>query len=167
MQHSNLRRKGLSVVELLVAITIIGLLLALLLPAIQAVRGQQRHVQCRNNLRQLIFASQSYESGCGVFPNRILMTFQCPADIVSSTTPRSSGYVVDFGSCSRPLPECDGFGTESDNVYRKSRDVIDGMSTTVAYGEKLLPPSYAGQSGLDLTAGGTHQTGSLFRTSRM
>ena len=80
------------------------------------------------------------------------MTFQCPADIVSSTTPRSSGYVVDFGSCSRPLPECDGFGTESDNVYRKSRDFIDGMSTTVAYGEKLLPPSYAGQSGLDLTA---------------
>jgi prepilin-type N-terminal cleavage/methylation domain-containing protein/prepilin-type processing-associated H-X9-DG protein len=47
------RRAGFSLVELLVVITIIGILLALLLPAVQASRESARSAQCKNNLRQM------------------------------------------------------------------------------------------------------------------
>jgi prepilin-type N-terminal cleavage/methylation domain-containing protein len=55
------RRAGFSLVELLVAIFIIGLLVALILPAIQSARESARRVHCRNNLKQLGLASINFE----------------------------------------------------------------------------------------------------------
>ena len=60
---------GFSLVELLVVIAIVGVLISLLLPAVQAARESARRIQCKNNLKQLAIATASFETNRGVLPN--------------------------------------------------------------------------------------------------
>src|SRR5262245_24124997 len=97
-----LRRSAFTLVELLVVIAIIGMLISLLLPAVQAARESGRRAKCANNLRQLALAVNTYESNFGSVPPQGVF----PIGGTSST----------WSAIARPLPF-----VEQTNLY----DVID------------------------------------------
>ncbi|MFG0332657.1 MAG: DUF1559 domain-containing protein [Maioricimonas sp. JB049] len=155
-------RNGLSLIEVLVVLGILGLLVALLLPAVQAGREAARRTQCRSNLHQLMVAFNVYQSAHELYPggvemytNQILPLLEqqpganrspilaCPSD------PLEPDGSIDRSRFSYPMN--DGLGSHSypgirDGGPRVSdRDVTDGTSNTAAFSEKLALPTFSGQ----------------------
>ncbi len=61
-------RPGLTLIEILVVIAIIGILMGLLIPAVQRIRESANQASCTNHLRQISIAAQSFHASHGIFP---------------------------------------------------------------------------------------------------
>lgn len=77
-------KRGLTLVELLVVFTILGILIAMLLPAIQQVRETVRMIVCQNNLRQTALAVQLFHSSSNQLPSLYNGSFEHDGQTISS-----------------------------------------------------------------------------------
>ena len=96
-------RRGFSLVELLVTVAIVGMLVALLLPAAAAAREASRRASCLSNLRQLALALQEYENRHASFPagrlgcddlGETTRRSECPFGLSSQEKNGASGFVL-------------------------------------------------------------------------
>lgn len=156
MRQFTQTRRGFTLIELLVVIAIIGLLIALLLPAVQQAREAARRSQCRNNLKQVALALHNYESTHGVFPGgsmyvvvgtdtisnacawgRSILPFLDQAPLANQLNPSQSPFTgTNLSLISTSIP---GYRCPSTNAPSKTIVEWSSATTTANGNAKLLP----------------------------
>ncbi|MFM8250031.1 MAG: DUF1559 domain-containing protein [Planctomycetota bacterium] len=90
------RKRGFTLVELLVVIAIIGILVSLLLPAVQAAREAARRTQCTNNMRQMAIAVHNYHDSYLAFPYAYQQSISMHARLLPYMEQTNVYNMIDF-----------------------------------------------------------------------
>ena len=161
--HSD--RPGFTLVELLVVITVIGVLAALLIPAVQAARESSRRIQCAANLKQLALASHNYIDVHGTLPIGIPQMYD-PDPALNFFGPSQSLFVSTLGQLDQqPLFNAVNFSrsifaSANSTIYATGLEVLwcpsdPSIRMEVEYPlfedpfkEKIRFSSYAGCTGI-------------------
>lgn len=130
--------RGFTLIELLVVIAIIAVLIALLLPAVQQAREAARRSQCKNNLKQIGLAMQTYHDGAKMFP---------PGLFNPTVVPCAAGVATHWGGMVPLFPHLDlatltkELNPEGGNCMPAANTVINGKTPLQASYSQFVCPS--------------------------
>lgn len=142
-------RLGFTLIELLVVIAIIGVLIALLLPAVQKVREAANRIQCANNLKQIGLAVHNFHDTFGGFPNNGNMWYTGASYDMSGAPQNYKYQQAGWGFQILPF-------IEQDNLYKTS-DMLDSNGNTTSnplVAVNVMPLGKAANPGDQSTWGG-------------
>ncbi|KAA5543199.1 DUF1559 domain-containing protein [Roseiconus nitratireducens] len=112
-------RRAFTLVELLVVIAVIGILVGLLLPAVQSARGAARRMSCSNNLKQMSLALHNYHSAYKRFPgigDSISNGWSVQAQLLPFAEQRGLHELIDFAAGLGRASSAEGFRTPNDQA---------------------------------------------------
>ena len=131
MTHGR-KSAGFTLIEMLVCISVIALLVAFLLPAVQSAREAARRSQCVNNLKQIGLALQNYHAGHNSFPYEI-------ADNISTPPSKGPGGRESYSALARLLP------------HLEQQALYSGINFSMELYLEQTTPNLANQTAFDTT----------------
>lgn len=154
INRHNRRIEAFTLVELLVVIAIIGILIGMLLPAVQSVREAARRVSCSNNVRQMVLKVHNYESSNGRLPPSYQLdsgglatgngSWSIHAQLLPYCEQSNAFNIIDFNAAwSDPENVATGVPITRMSIYQCASEVNDLVRLDTSTGEpKVYPQNY-------------------------
>lgn len=164
MRHP-IARRAFTLIELLVVIAIIGVLVALLLPAVQQAREAARRTTCRNNLKQLGLAMHNYHDNYGTFPPGRIVYISPTDDFTASANGNAtSGNGNCFSGFAQMLPHLDQGVIYNQINFNSGPDTTANNNIAIIQPPVFLCPTDTGFKALAQGAGFTGVTNYVMST---